>query len=121
MLEGDNASEQLYRHSFIGVIDNGDVMYEKISQDDIKYCYETDGKQFNLKAGGIQNSQTPSIKLGETELSQERNGIDIVVYDKDTKCVIDSVSFEFVDGNCYTCRADGNAKNLDEYIYSIGG
>lgn len=121
MFEDDYVSEQLYRYSFIGIIDSGEIMYKIFSQGDMEYCYETVGKKFNLKSAGIQNVLAPSIKLNETELSQENNGIDIVVYDKDTKCVIDSVSFEFADGNCYTHRADGNAKNLDEYIYSIGG
>lgn len=120
-LNDQYSAEELYRKSLVGIVDDGLLVYEEISQINIEYNYEYNGTSFEFYSGGLQGGWIPSIKVNGIECSQENNAIDFVVYNKTINCVIDSVSFGFVDGTESAYRGDGNMSNLQKYIFSIGG
>ena len=84
-------------HSFIGIINKGEVLVDKISPKDESLIVE------NLSVSGIQVDVFSSVFIKENisvitidqiDYSPNRRGLNIVVYDYDQDCVIDSVSFD---------------------------
>ncbi len=91
--------------AYIGVLENGSSVYEKKSDNNAEHYYcNKNGEDINLKS--ISSSPTDlgsavaSIKVNNAEYSVNRDGINIVIYDNRTKCVIDSIAvFMGEDGN----------------------
>ena len=77
-----------YRDSYVAVVENGNVLFEKASQDQISYNY--DGILINsagMTAGNISN-----VLVNDMEYSKQKRGLNIVVFDNGM--VVDSVNFD---------------------------
>ena len=106
-------SEQTYGSSYIGIIDEGEVIYEDTIvfdsdaynaavENDEEYEYETleystlidDGSLVLLESGGYRIGNIASCEIDGTEYAVNTRGLNIVVYNKELKTVIDSAVFD---------------------------
>ena len=101
-----------YRESYIGVIKDGFVENElcdkTLQTDDFpeRYLRYKTGDGINIKSGGIYRGNLSSIMINDTEYSQNKRGINIVVYDYKEDKVYDSASFDTHD----SAKRVGNAE-----------
>lgn len=79
--------------SYIAVIDAGQLKYEAVSDESISYTSEIDGSDLYIRSSGAVENPGASISIDGTEYAMGSSGLNIVVYDKNTQMVIDSVSF----------------------------
>lgn len=87
-------SNYSYRNSYVAVIDNGKVAYEKMSNKSINYIYDMNGEKASLVSNGWNAGYGVEIIInGTSEIDVNASGINIVVYDKREKLVLDSVCF----------------------------
>lgn len=85
----------LYRYSYIAVIDSQKVVYEECAHSDIEYkSNASDELRFKIESAGFDVGDNSSIKLSGKEYSRNERGLNIVVYSKLTDRVIDSVNFD---------------------------
>ncbi len=82
-------------HNFIGVIHNGNVIYEYVGDDELSE-YEDMIEAFNIKvqSGTLESGDIASIMLNGTEYAVNGRGINIVIFDNDRQRVLDSVAFD---------------------------
>lgn len=84
-----------YRSSYIAIIENGNVVFEKCSNRKIETKYYLGNKYaVELMSCGFLCGSNCSIKLDGKEYALKNRGLNIVVYDKETQQVIDTVSFD---------------------------
>lgn len=105
------------RDSFISIIDGGDVLYEGISNR--KMIYEKDlpdkmKMHIAITSSGRNTGATASIIVNGTEYACNSPGLNIVVIDKKTGMVIDSVVFN-ISVEEHTCIHRDSLTLLDEY------
>ena len=80
---------------YIGVIDEGNVVHEQLlSGQSISYDSTIGGHSINVVSAPFNNGNTSSIKIDGRDYSVDSRGLNIVVYDKNEKKVIDSVVFD---------------------------
>ena len=84
-----------YRSSYVGLIEDGNVIEEALAQNGI----EKEGNfnnldSYKLSSGGYDSNINASIKINSIEFCQGKRGINIVVYDKKNKEAISSVFFD---------------------------
>lgn len=84
-----------YRSSYIAIIENGNAVFEKCSnrETETEYYLENEDKVELMSCGFLCGSDC-SIKINEKEYALKNRGLNIVVYDKETQQVIDTVSFD---------------------------
>jgi hypothetical protein len=89
-----------FRYSYIGVLDSREVLYEKVADDELsalEYSFSLNELEIKIVSRGyyVKNT-TPlsSITINGKEYSQNRIGLNIVVYDKTDKRIVDSVNFD---------------------------
>ena len=106
-------SEQTYGSSYIGIIDEGEVIYEDTIvfdsdaynaavEEEEEYEYETltystlidDGSLVLLESGGYRIGNIASCEIDGTEYAVNTRGLNIVVYNKELKTVTDSAVFD---------------------------
>ncbi len=97
--------EGKHSHSYIGVINGGKVIFEKLGQDD-------EPTECQLKIGvhdlyavsrNYKNGNEAVIKINGKDYSVNERGLNIVVYNKATKTLVDSVAFDtHISG--FTCK-----------------
>ena len=84
-----------YRDSFATVIDNGNVVYEELSNTDIDHeGVLSDGTTYQVYSSGFQGKNTSKIIINDTDYSCNQRGINIVIYDHESGLVIDSCTFD---------------------------
>jgi len=83
-----------YRYSYGAVIDSGQIVYEHLDNKLIDVSGEFLEGNYSLKSAGLNCGNLSSIRINGQEYSLNMRGINIVVYDKMTKQVIDSVNFD---------------------------
>nr|WP_302598810.1 DUF6056 family protein [uncultured Cellulosilyticum sp.] len=94
--------ELKYRQSYIGILDGGKVLKEQNSNELIHTMDNIDGKKIEVTSAGYNVGKTASILINDKEYAIGKRGINIVVYDKVQKKVIDSVAFDTYDtGKAY--------------------
>lgn len=84
------------QHSYIAIIENGEVKYEALSSRPLNYngiCNQS-GKQYELYSSGWWTTPKASIKIDEKEYAINTRGLNIVVYDNKRDLVLDSVAFD---------------------------
>lgn len=100
-----------YQKSYIAVIENGNVVYEVLSNRRLDYngtCSQS-GKSIYLHSSGWWTGAGASIKLEDEEFANRgSDGIHIAVYDDEKALVLDSVCFETSAQECTAVR--NNAK-----------
>jgi len=88
-----------YRNSFYSVMDGSSVIAEDIGTSLLgRQGRLTDGQTYSVTSVGYDCGNTSSIVINGVEYSKKGRGLNIVVYDKKYKCVIDSVAFDTCDG-----------------------
>lgn len=95
-------AEETVGRSYLGVLSDGESLYEKISDKTAKYDYKhEDGLNVSLisKGESLTSEGTPisSIVLNNQEYSLNKEGINLVIYDRKTQCIIDSVAISSSD------------------------
>ena len=85
-----------FHNSYYAVIENGQVMVEEMSNQKLDHSGSfRDGEViYSLASAGFTNGNDCSIKINYSENAKRRRGLNIVVYDNELKCVIDSVCFD---------------------------
>ncbi len=91
-------NSDLFRHSYIAVIDSRKVVYEECAHDSLEFSYSTSNgfydKHFHIESAGFDVGDNSSIKLSGKEYSLNQRGLNIVVFSKLTDRVIDRVNFD---------------------------
>ena len=96
-----------YRHSFLCVIDGGNVAVEETSEDrELRAEYSFAGNAAKMSSCGYNAKMTAScpieITINDTQCAVNRRGLNFVVWDKEKNEVADSVCFDtFADGKAY--------------------
>lgn len=80
--------------SYIAVIDAGRPKYEAVSDESTTYDSDINGHNLYIYSSGAVEHPGVSISIDGTEYAQGISGLNIVVYDKETQMVIDSVTFQ---------------------------
>jgi len=85
-----------YRNSYIAAIDGGKVMIEEKDKDVLVYNNVLNEKSVSILSQGKSDgiNSLSSIMIDNVEYSKNRGGINIVVYNKITDRVVDSVNFK---------------------------
>lgn len=94
---------EIYRHSFLCVIDSGKVIFEESSADKtIKYEGMAENIRVYAESSGynVKNSDKVPIqaKINDKEYAVDRRGLNVVVWDKSKNRPADSVCFDFFMG-----------------------
>lgn len=89
-----NFDKSNYENSYIAVVDGGKLTYEEVGQKELtgEYILGNGAKASLYSNGQIEGSKT-SIKIDDKNYAINSAGINIVVYDKESGVVVDSVSF----------------------------
>lgn len=85
------------KNSFLALIDDGKVVYEKKDNKILLYkdvIYDAAGKahKVELRSSGMAQGDVCYVKLDGTNYERNGQGFNIVVYDKEQSCVTESVS-----------------------------
>lgn len=93
-----------YRCSYLAVVSDGEVV-ERIGYD----ILEAEGTvrdglvMYSIASAGYERGNVSSIVIGKAESSKNGRGLNIVVYNNDTKKIVDSVCFDtFAEENLAT-------------------
>jgi len=84
-------------HSFIGIVNNGQIITEQIGGDEyITYSGESqiNGKNVWMESGTWNHGNLSVINIGNGYYSAHGRGLNIVVWDNEAGRVIDSVAFD---------------------------
>lgn len=106
--------------SFLAYIDGGEVIYEAISNRKLSYTPENvdSDLKISIVSSGKYSTANASIKVNGKQNAVNTNGINIVVIDKDTGMVLDSVAFD-TSTDTHSCTHKDSLKHLDEYWLEI--
>lgn len=90
---------EYFRNSFCAVVDNGIVTEEVAGKMLSKEGILSDGQtRYEIVSAGYDSGNMASIKLNGKEFAVDSRGLNIVVYDTEKGCVIDSVCFDTYSG-----------------------
>ena len=81
-----------YGDSYIGILENGCVLYEKRDHNTAPIEYKKD--EVYILSSGFCSGNTVSIRIDGEEYSKKQCGINIVVYDKTLQKVVSSEAFD---------------------------
>lgn len=95
--------KNLDKGSYIMIAENGKIKYEEASEDDLEFELNDD---IYIKSIVNMWEDDANITINGVEYSQNGRGINIVVYDKEKKKVVDSVCFD-TDNNLVCTRMNG--------------
>ena len=84
-----------FRDSYIGIISEGKTVYEAVSDYELEHEARIAGNDVSMasKNGWILNPGC-SIKVNGTERAIVGTGLNFVIYDNETGCVLDSIVFD---------------------------
>ena len=84
------------QHSYLAMIDKGEVVYEKLSDKMLTYKgnFRNGLMRIDMSSAGFHVGNKSSIKINGEEKSINWRGFNIVVYNNERQCVIDSVNFD---------------------------
>lgn len=100
-----------FADSYVAVIKNGAVEYEAYSGRKIDYDTSINNKPVHIQSSGWYTTSNASIKVGGNEYAVNRVGLNIVVVDRETGLVVDSV--------CFNTRYEEKARTQHIGIYSL--
>ena len=80
--------------SYAAIIDGHNVIFESISDEEIVHSQIIEDFEIEIISAGIHVGNVSSIQINGIEHSLNRRGINIVVIDRTTGMVIDSVTFD---------------------------
>lgn len=87
------------QQSFIGIVSEGQNVYEKWSNDPLRYrdvITDADGEihKLEVESRGMMSGDKCSIKIDDVEYAVNSRGLNIVIYDKVEQKVIDSIAMD---------------------------
>lgn len=82
------------RYSYIGVLNDGEVVYEECSKDRLATSLNVADTNVQIVSAGFEVGNTASILINNKEYAVNKRGINVVVYDKVQRRVVDSVAFD---------------------------
>lgn len=80
--------------SYVAISDGGNIVYEKLSSDEIVYRGKVSGIDMVVVSRHYKNGNVSKNIIGGKEYSVNRRGLNITVIDKNTNNIIDSVGFD---------------------------
>lgn len=86
------------RYSFAMVVDGGTLIYEDCSQDKIEKDLLVDGVTIHLVSAGYDVGNTSEIVIDGIEYSRQCVGLNFVLYHKESRSVVETVSFNTCEG-----------------------
>jgi hypothetical protein len=95
-LSFEKGLKKQHHHSYVGVIDRGQVVCEAVSkQKETTYYMATrEGVFYEVVSKSYPEGNVAVIKIDGVDYATNRRGLNIVVFDPITKTVIDSVCFD---------------------------
>ncbi|MDR0411310.1 MAG: hypothetical protein LBH75_04975, partial [Treponema sp.] len=95
-LSFERGLKKQHHHTYIGVIDRGEVVCEVLSKQREPSCYTAvrDGVAYEAVSKSFPEGNTAVIKIDDTDYAVNRRGLNIVVFDPVTRTVVDSVCFD---------------------------
>lgn len=88
--------EGQHGHSYLAVIEDGNVIYENLGKDNEPSVYQAKvgGHDVHVTSRIYKNGNESIIKIDESNYSLNRRGLNFVVYDKVNNRLIDAVTFD---------------------------
>lgn len=86
------------RQSYIAVWDAGNILYEQIGEEALCYDAEDGEDRIHVESAGYLAGNYSVIEIDGKDYSVNSRGLNIVVYDKEKKSVVDSVCFDLFEG-----------------------
>ena len=83
-----------YRYSYCAIVDEGTVIYENLNEDLIEISGKYKEIDYSIKSAGFSCGNLSSIVINGKDYSRNMRGINIVIYDKECKKVIDAINFD---------------------------
>ena len=115
-----------HRKSYIAVLDGGEHKYECVSNrkllyEDIVNFGENNQREgtISIVSSGWNTGALASIKICDQEYAVNQIGMNIVVVDKESGQVIDSVAFNTHDGAPHVCQHSDSLKKLNDYWMAL--
>lgn len=103
-------------NSYLAVIDEGNLVYEEADKGSISYKYELEnGSKVKMSSEEEFEEGDPIINIDDMEYAINGAGLNIVIYDKESNLVIDSVSFNTHDSQKKWYRSD--ERSLELYMF----
>lgn len=90
----DNNVLSGYRHSFIGILNGSECVYQEYGNIALSYDMILDGIFVHVESSGNEVGDYSSIQFDGKECSKNSRGLNIAVYDKLLGYVIDSICFD---------------------------
>jgi hypothetical protein len=83
-------------HSYIGVVDAGKVIHEQISAEEEALSYKSTvgGFAVEITSKSLNVGNLAAIKIDGKDYAVNKRGLNIVVIEKDTRKVVDTVCFD---------------------------
>lgn len=83
-------------HSYIAVVDGGNVLYEEVGPVDRKQEYSQMilGNKISLVSAGFKAGNMAKIKINEIDFSTNKRGFNFVVIEKKSGSIVDVVNFD---------------------------
>ena len=114
-----NYLEDKQDRPYIAVIDDGTAKYEQLgdNDDEVSYSGNVSGHELAVMSRAGDEDSSSVIKIDGTDHSMNKRGLNIVVFDKLTDSVIDSVAFDTNQSSAFCLR--NNEMTLEENDYEV--
>ncbi|MDE6024107.1 MAG: hypothetical protein K2G45_01495 [Lachnospiraceae bacterium] len=83
-----------YQSSYVAILDGNEVIFESMGEDEIEYSGNDEGLEYYVSSAGWPVGNQSQIVINGNDYSFNSRGINIVVYDKESKSVVDQVVFD---------------------------
>ena len=80
------------RDSYIGIIEDGEVIFEQKDQGELPIIYNN--AEYSIESGGWDSGNISSIMIKDVEYSEKLRGLNIVIYDTKSEKVIDQSNYD---------------------------
>ena len=118
-LQADFISHPGQREAYLAVIDGGEILYEAASNRTLEYDTQVNGNMnLHLGSAGWMTGAKAEIRIDEKEYAVNGVGMNIVVVDRSTGNVVDSVSFNTY-AKDHTCKRNNSMTYLDDYWMAV--
>ena len=117
-LSADYKTIPAYRDSYIAVIDGGTVLYETASNRKLTYSTSFNGNAVSIISSGWKTGPYASIKIENEENAINTIGINMVICDKQSGLVIDSIAVNTNRTEPHTVAHVNTLDYLSEYWQS---
>jgi [citrate (pro-3S)-lyase] ligase len=120
-LSFEKGLKKQHHHTYIGVIDRGQVICETLSKqkEPSYYTATRDGVLYEVASKSYPEGNTAIIKIDGVDYATNRRGLNIVVFDPIVKIVIDSVCFDTYAPTFSCSRLEGIVDGLQRKMIAL--